>query len=202
MFGEHESEPNREASLNPNERKRVRGEGESHPLRIIYSMNNYAYIDSQNLNLGIKDLGWKLDHFRFRRYLKEKYRVTTAYLFIGFIPEHQDLYASLQKYGYVLIFKPVLPSKDGKHKGNVDADLVLRAMIDFNQQKFDEAVIVTSDGDFYCLVKYLYENNKLATILSPSASKCSVLLKKSAKEKIIFMDNLRKKLEYKRKSTA
>ncbi len=34
--------------------------------------NNYAFIDSQNLNLSILDLGWKLDFVRFRIYLKEK----------------------------------------------------------------------------------------------------------------------------------
>jgi len=34
--------------------------------------NNYAFIDSNNLNLGIQSLGWKLDFRRFRRYLKEK----------------------------------------------------------------------------------------------------------------------------------
>ena len=44
--------------------------------------NNYAFIDSQNLNMGIKELGWKLDWKRFRIYLKEKYSVSTAHLFI------------------------------------------------------------------------------------------------------------------------
>ena len=33
--------------------------------------------------------------------------------------------------------------------------------------------------------------------MSPYVKTCSVLLKKSAKEKIVFMDNLRKKIEYK-----
>jgi hypothetical protein len=36
----------------------------------------YAFIDSQNLNLGIKDLGWNLDFARFRVYLKDKYKVS------------------------------------------------------------------------------------------------------------------------------
>lgn len=31
--------------------------------------NNYAFIDSQNLNLGVLALGWKLDFARFRSYL-------------------------------------------------------------------------------------------------------------------------------------
>jgi len=166
------------------------------------SENNYAFIDSQNLNLGIKSLGWNLDFKKFRIYLKEKYGISVAYLFIGYIPTNQDLYSSLQKDDYVLIFKPVLPDKDGKHKGNVDAELVLQAMIDYNNNSYGGAVIVSSDGDFYCLVKYLYEHNKLKAVISPYRNTCSILLKQSAKEKIVFMDNLRQKLEYKRKSTA
>ena len=157
---------------------------------------NYAFIDSQNLHLGIRSLGWELDYKKFRIYLKEKYRVSIAYLFIGYIPANQDLYSSLQEDGYILVFKPTLPNKDGEVKGNVDADLVLQAMIDY--KKYDKAVIVTSDGDFYSLVKYLYKNNKLKYIISPYRKTCSILLKKTAKEKIIFMENLRQKLEHKK----
>jgi len=43
--------------------------------------NNYAFIDGQNLNLGIQSLGWKLNYWRFRKYLSEKYSVVTAYYF-------------------------------------------------------------------------------------------------------------------------
>lgn len=159
--------------------------------------NNFAFIDSQNLNLGIQSLGWKLNYKRFRIYLKEKYKVSTAYLFIGYIPDNQDLYSSLQESGYVLVFKPTLPDKNGEVKGNVDADLVLQAMIDYN--RYGKAVIITSDGDFYSLVKYLYKNNKLKCVMSPYFKTCSALLKKTAKEKIVFMSNLKKKLEYKEK---
>lgn len=160
--------------------------------------NNYAFIDSQNLNLGIQSLGWRLDYQRFRVYLKDKYNVSVAYLFIGYLPENQDLYSSLQAAGYRLIFKPTLPNKDGEVKGNVDADIVLQVMLDYN--KFDKAIIVSSDGDFYSLVKYLYKQNKLRCVMSPYIKTCSILLKRTAREKIVFMDNLRHKLEYKRKT--
>jgi len=70
--------------------------------------NNFAFIDAQNLNLGLQSLGWKLDWKRFRVYLKDKYQISTAYLFIGYLQENQDLYSSLQKAGYILIFKPEL----------------------------------------------------------------------------------------------
>jgi uncharacterized LabA/DUF88 family protein len=159
--------------------------------------NNFAFIDSQNLNLGIQRLGWRLDYKKLRVYLKEKYQVETAYLFIGYMPKNQALYNKLQKCGFVLIFKPVLEKKDGTVKGNVDAELVLQAMIDFDE--YDQAIIVSSDGDFYCLVEHLYVKKKLRMIISPCFKTCSILLKRSAKEKIVFIDNIRKKLEYRKK---
>ena len=163
--------------------------------------NNYAFIDSQNLNLGIQESGWKLDWKRFRIYLKEKYKAQKAYLFIGYLPENQDLYNSLQGYGYVVIFKPVLKSQEKDVKGNVDAELVLQAMIDFKE--YDKAIIVSNDGDFYCLVNYLYNQDKLEMVIGPNRKKCSILLTRAAKEKIVFMDNMKKLLEYtKRKNTA
>ena len=96
-------------------------------------LTNYAFIDSQNINLGIQELGWKLDWKEFRRHLTEKYAVATAYLFIGHIAQNQNLYRMLQEAGFVLIFKPVFTPRDGsKPKGNVDADLVLQAMIQYD----------------------------------------------------------------------
>jgi uncharacterized LabA/DUF88 family protein len=154
--------------------------------------NNYAFIDGQNLNRGIKSLGWKLDYSRFRKYLVEKYSVNIAYYFIGYVPGNQPLYSELQKAGYVLVFKPTIPDDDGNVKGNIDADLVLQAMIDFS--KYDKAIIVTSDGDFYSLVKHLYKSGKLRFVMSPYVKTCSTLLKKEAKERIVFMNNLQDKL--------
>ncbi len=162
--------------------------------------SNYAFIDSQNLNLGIKKLGWKLDYQKFRIYLKEKYGVKKAYIFVGFIALNQKLYDSLQEAGFLLKFKPTIPDAHGKIKGNVDADLVLQAVL--NSKDYDKAVIVSSDGDFYSLVQYLYEAEKLEAVLSPDMKNCSSLLKQTAKEKIQFMNDLRGKLEYKKKSTA
>lgn len=53
---------------------------------IIFCMkNNYAFIDCQNLYFGIKELGWQLDWKRFRIYLKDKYKVTQAFICIGYL---------------------------------------------------------------------------------------------------------------------
>lgn len=161
------------------------------------SLKNYAFIDSQNVNLGIKELGWKLDWGKFRIYLKEKYAVETAYIFIGYMEENQDLYLSLQKSGFVLVFKETLKHKDGIIKGNCDAELVLQTMIDY--EKYEKAVIASGDGDFACLVRHLKKQDKLEKVLVPNISKYSALLKKAAAEEYLdCMNNLKSKLSYKK----
>ncbi|MFY9458047.1 MAG: NYN domain-containing protein [Candidatus Spechtbacterales bacterium] len=160
--------------------------------------NNYAFIDSQNLNLSIRELGWRLDFRRFRVHLKEKYGVTKAFLFIGFVSENNDLYAALQDAGFICVFKPTLIYKNGTTKGNCDAELVLEAMLQY--PNYDKAIIVTGDGDFYCLVKYLLEKGKLKNVLIPNRSKFSALLKwKIFRPHLRYMNDLKRKLAYKKK---
>jgi len=155
--------------------------------------NNYAFIDSQNLNLSIRAQGWTLDYRKFRRYLEDKYGITKAYLFLGYVPQYQDLYTSLQEDGFILIFKPTLKLPDGKVKGNVDAELVLHAMVEY--PKYDKALIVTNDGDFYCLVDYLIKQDKLLKLMIPNRKAFSSLFRKLMAH-IVFLDNLRDKLEF------
>lgn len=155
-------------------------------------MNNYAFIDSQNVHKGIQSLGWDMDWKKFRVYLKDKYKVVQAYMFLGFMPDRQTLYEYLQSCGFVLIFKPLIYSDTGSVKGNCDADLVLHTILKIND--YDKAVIVTSDGDFYSLVGHLKENNKLEMVLSPYVKTCSKLLRREAKDQISYMDNLKNKI--------
>ncbi len=159
--------------------------------------NNFAFIDSQNLYLAIKELGWKLNYRRFRIYLKEKYGVEKAYMFLGYLADNQKLYESLQEVGFILIFRPIL-EKDGEPiKGNCDVDLALYLLI--NLKHCYKTVLVTGDGDFSMLVKYLKRNDKLAQVLAPSYDNCSVLLRKASGSDIAFVCDLKKKLEYKKK---
>ena len=119
--------------------------------------------------------------------------MTHAFLFIGYIYENQDLYISLQKDGYILIFKPTLRLPDGRVKGNVDAELVLHALIEYDN--YDKALIVTGDGDFYCLVDYLVKKDKLLKLMVPNRNKFSSLFRKMMPH-IMFMNDLRGKLEH------
>lgn len=155
----------------------------------------YAFIDSQNLNLSIQSIGWKIDFKRFRVYLKDKYKVDKAYLFIGYMKQNEEMYKAFCEYGFICIFKPTLTNKDGTTKGNCDAELVLQAMIELD--KYSKAIIISGDGDFQCLAKYLYEIDKLGNILVPNQKKYSALLKYDIfKPYLRFISDLREKLEY------
>src|SRR5690606_28361317 len=103
----------------------------------------YAFIDSQNLNVSTQRFGWKMDWKKFRQWLSDTYNVEKAYMFIGYVPEFEDMYQQLHEAGYLIVLKPTFDmtkprveteSKTEKKedekptKGNVDADLVLWAM--------------------------------------------------------------------------
>ena len=130
----------------------------------------YAFIDGNNLYLGAKSQSINLHYGDLRLYLRNRLGVDKVFLFIGYDPNNASLYKTLQNYGYILIFKPTIAyTENGKRtmKGNVDAELVLHsAAIEY--KNYNKAIIITSDGDFACLIKYLEENKKLAKIITPT----------------------------------
>lgn len=148
----------------------------------------YAFIDSQNLNVSTQRLGWKMDWKKFRQWLTDTYKVDKAYMFIGYVPEFEEMYEQLHEAGYLIVLKPtfdmtrVQPTAEEKEqraksgdpadkerptKGNVDADLVLWAMKEL--PNYSKALLVSGDGDFYALVEYLVGEKKLGKLLAPNA---------------------------------
>jgi uncharacterized LabA/DUF88 family protein len=177
--------------------------------------NVYAFIDSQNLNLGTQKVGFKMDWRRFRKFLADKYNVTHAFMFIGYMAENESLYEHMHELGYLIALKPTLdissqqgengepaperPLKPGEEehakpvvKGNIDADLVLYAMKEL--PNYDKAIIVSGDGDFLSLVEYLAEQNKLLHIMTPNWQYSSLL--KQYEDRIVRIDQLKRELAY------
>ena len=99
-----------------------------------------------------------------------------------------------------MIFKPTVSSVDkeggGYTKGNVDAELVLHAMVEY--ANYDKAIVVSGDGDFHCLVEYLAQQGKLGRILIPNRKKYSALLRRFRAGYIDYLDGLSKKLSERR----
>ncbi len=156
--------------------------------------NNVAYIDGANLYKGIQELGWCLDYKRFRIWLKDKYSVERAYIFIGLVFKNKDLYTFLQEAGFTLVFKETICDGEGRIKGNCDADLVLKVVVDYYEKQFNKAIIVASDGDYAGLVNFLKEKNVFQSLITPS-NKCSFLLRK-LNIPLVYLDTQRSKLSY------
>ncbi len=162
---------------------------------------NYAFIDSQNLNLGTQKMGWKMDWKKFRKFLEDTYNVEKAYMFIGYVPDNEDLYKQMKEAGYTVVLKPTVDMLMTKEelaveshvtKGNADAELVLYAMKELPY--YEKAVVVSGDGDFYCLVEYLIKVNKFSTLLTPNSHYSSLLEKFSSN--IVNIDSFKKELVY------
>ena len=180
---------------------------------------NYAFIDSQNLNLGVQKMGWKMDWRRFRAYLKEVHNVEKAFMFIGYLPDNEKLYDQMHDLGYLIVLKPTLemyqteeseerrakseaaeklahpekPEEKRVTKGNVDAELVLYAVKEM--PNYNKAVIVSGDGDFFSLLEYLDQQQKLLHLLAPNWQYSSLL--KPFEKYIIRLDQKRRELAYK-----
>ena len=167
---------------------------------------NYAFIDGQNffksiqeLEIELEALEVELDLNEFRIHLMEKHTVNIAYYFVGYIPKNKLLYDALIKQGYELIFKEVAVHED-VIKGNVDVNLTLQSMIDIDN--YGKAVIITSDGDYAALVKYLHSKGKLECLIACSRRGCSYLLRKlHDRIRIFYLDDIIRDL-YTRKETS
>ncbi len=165
----------------------------------------YAFIDSQNLNVSVQKFGWKMDWRKFRKFLEDKFDVSKAYMFIGYVPEFQEMYDFLHDAGYAIVLKPTFdmsrprpeepdkPETEKKPvKGNIDAELVLWAMKEL--PNYDKAIIVSGDGDFYCLIEYLEEQGKLLKVMPPNVHFSSLF--KPYEKYIEHLGNYRRELAY------
>ncbi|MCJ7514666.1 MAG: NYN domain-containing protein [Dehalococcoidia bacterium] len=129
-------------------------------------------------------MDWQMDYRKLRRFLRKRFNITVAYYFIGYRLKNSDIYQNLEEYGYVL-----------KHEiaNNLDGYLINQAKWDID--KYDGAIIISSDKHFAELVEYLDSKNKLILVLAPCNLGCSDLLKRAANTKIEFLSSYKKELE-------
>lgn len=167
---------------------------------------NYAFIDGQNFYRSVRGieqqlqaLEAQLDLNEFRIYLREKHAVGIAYYFIGYVERNEWLYSRLRNAGYEMKFKEVAVREDAI-KGNVDVNLTLQAMVDID--KYEKAVVVTSDGDYACLVEYLHSRDKMECLIAASRGGSSYLLRKlHDRIRIFYLDDIIRDLHM-RKETS
>ncbi len=166
-------------------------------------MRNIAFIDAQNLNYSTVDSepSWKVGLKQFRIYLKEKYQVDEAYYFLGCIDDnYSEMYDNIQKAGFILVFREHSPKFLSIKKGNVDTDIVFSVMKKlYKHENFEKVILVSGDGDYYKMVKFLVEENKLGKILMPVKGRASSLYRQIPAKYRDYLDKpeIKKKIELK-----
>jgi hypothetical protein len=180
---------------------------------------NIALIDARNLHLGAEACGWLIDYRRFRRYLTDKYDVRTAILFLSrCLGSCDSLYWKLEEVGFELLFLDT-PTSIIRHS----LKLSMQPLLDDHTRTMPRIVLsvpgghlaplvsllrsqcglysgvllITSDGDLAPLAKWLTENNRLVSVLCPSASRCSWHLRQAARDRLRFVRDFRSKIEAK-----
>jgi uncharacterized LabA/DUF88 family protein len=156
-------------------------------------MSIHAYIDESNLFLSFKQINTKISYKKLFIFLKEKYKISDAFMFVGYIKKNDFVYSEMIQAGFKIIYKDILGDID--LKGNCDCELVLQTMRDFYEYKYTEAIILSGDGDFACLVRFLNEKKALARVIAPRASRCSIFLKRTANHITFLEDSLHLLLE-------
>jgi uncharacterized LabA/DUF88 family protein len=164
---------------------------------------NYTFVDGQNLYLGTTkaDKKWNIDLSRLRVYLEKKYNVVRAYYFLGFVDEkYQDLYDKIQEAGFILKFREHNSVMIGKKKGNVDSDIIFSIMKKlYQKENFNKIVLISGDGDYKMLVDFLIKEERFKKILFPNKKFASSLYKKITRVYYGNLEDLKNKIEYKKK---
>jgi len=178
-------------------------------------MNNYAFIDGQNTYKATGKFPWEFSYFKFYNFLKNQLSVKRAYYYIG-LTKHRNsfTYIKLRNAGFQLCLrKPIIYRGRCRYcslastcvnynlydykiiKANVDSNLTLGVITKLD--KYDKAIIVAGDSDYYCLAKFLVRKNKLKKILLPSRRESSNLFRESKllRNKIEYLDNKQRLLE-------
>lgn len=155
-------------------------------------MNNQAFIDGQNLTLSTKNdhNPWKVDLYKFRKYLSKKYGVKYAFYFLGFMNEDlKKLYLRLQDAGFILIFRSHNEDQKSNKKGNVDTDVVFTMMKNFHEENdLNKVYLVSGDGDYFKTTNYLKKHGKLGKVLFPTHERASSLYRKLGNDYYDYLD--------------
>lgn len=168
--------------------------------------NNLAFIDGQNLYMGTSSdkPSWHVDLKKLRVYLKDKYKVSKAFYFLGCVIDGNDkVYDEIQEAGYILKFREHNSAMLGIKKGNVDSDIIFHIMKTvYRKEPFDKVVLISGDGDYKMLVDFLIEENRFKKILFPNKHFASSLYKKLGSEYFDYLsnDSIKNKIAYKKKT--
>lgn len=172
----------------------------------------YVFIDVANIIYGAKKTGkWKVSYLKLINYLKTRYDAHRIFFFAGVKSIEKNNFNKLANYGYVLRLKELKiykrkPSirkikcpnckrdfvkKFYRHpelKANCDVDLTFEAMR--HSSDYSRMILLSGDGDFYPLVKFLLEKGRELRVIAESRS-TSITIKNLIGQNFIDLQSIK-----------
>ena len=158
----------------------------------------YGFVDASNIIYGAKAEGWFIDQRKLFDYLKNKFRVRKTFFYFGKDDKNKNqakFLKKLESFGYILRVKQI-KRYGTRQKANCDVDLTMDMLL--LKDKYERAVVLTGDGDFFPLFEYLKKQGKEITIIA-FAKRTARELKRFAGPRFIGLSNERYFLERKTK---
>jgi uncharacterized LabA/DUF88 family protein len=158
---------------------------EIHDFEYDYQKNETVPLNEleKHLTASIKNKGAKLNE--------------ADLLLMGRHLKRINFYQKLNNFGYKLYLKPVklYDQEDGttKRKANCDVDMAFHLMKE--KDNFNKAIILSGDGDFLPVLKYLREKSKDVLIFA-RGSRTAKEIKQFAGDKFLDFTRLEHKLKY------
>lgn len=161
-------------------------------------MKTYAFIDASNIIYGARAEGWFIDQKKLFRYLKDKYSISKAFFYYGKdskSPKKESFLKKLKQFGYTLRVKEV--KRFGtRTKANCDVDLTMDILLKIKE--YNQAIVLTGDGDFAPLLTYLISQRKKIVIIS-SPKRTAKEIRIIAGDKHVDFGSLKYLIEYKKR---
>jgi uncharacterized LabA/DUF88 family protein len=163
----------------------------------------YIFIDASNIHYYLNNEGWKIDWTKFKTHCNQAFKASRFFYYDGMISKgcyfdnnpncslqdfiiakqrKKNYFKLLRQINYKVRHKPVTRIYDKtegkyKHKCNFDVELTIDAIDNINN--YDIFILVSGDGDFEKLIKYLKGRWKKTVVIAPR-DRLSDKLKKSA----------------------
>ena len=117
------------------------------------------FIDYHNLEGSLRNEGHQTNILSLRDYLAEGRRLLETFVYVGFNPcnshEDENFHRYLKMNGFIVETKSAKVRPDGSLKCDLDAELILGVVDYVLQVHPDILVLVTGDGDFAPLARWL-----------------------------------------------
>ena len=138
-----------------------------------------------------------MDFKKLYNYLISRYKAKAVYYYAGVDNKNikqLGFYNKLRDFGYKLRLVPVKIFSDGQKKADVDSRMTFEIMK--LQKKFNEAIIMTGDGDYYWVLEYLIKSKKTVKLVSYNRNTARELKKLFGKN-FVNMEDIRYQIERK-----